>query len=96
MAKVVLTDRMLDIRAKRAAEIKALKKALDKELAEINGAVESFMDDLGVTEYATNHYVWKVTDVAKKTVDNDALKAAGIYENYLKDVSYRTVSSKSL
>lgn len=96
MEKVVLTDRMLDIRAKRVAEIKALKKALDKELSEINKAVESFMDDIGVAEYATNHYVWKVTEIAKKTVDNDALKADGIYDSYLKDVSYRTVTAKGL
>ena len=76
----------------QAAIDKAEAKLADKKsrLKEIDEIVKKYMsgqfrDGDKKVEIAGKKYTWTLTKAIRKSVDNDALKAAGLYEQYLKE-----------
>lgn len=71
---------------------KAEAKLADKKsrLKEIDGIVKKYMsgqfrDGDKKVEIPGKKYVWTLTKSVRKSVDTDSLKAAGVYEDYLKE-----------
>lgn len=71
---------------------KAEAKLVDKKsrLKEIDGIVKKYMsgqfrDGDKKVEIGGKKYIWTLTRSVRKSVDNNALKEAGIYEDYLKE-----------
>ena len=86
--------------AKLIAEADRIQAAIDKaeakleekksRLKEIDGIVKKYMsgqfrDGDKKVEIAGKKYTWTLTRTVRKSVDNAALKADGVYEKYLKE-----------
>lgn len=92
--------------AKLIAEADKLQAAIDKaetrlaekkdRLKEIDGIVKKYMsgkfrDGDKKVEIAGKKYTWTLTRTVRKSVDNAALKADGVYEKYLKEAETLTL-----
>ena len=80
--------------AAKAIEVK--KKRLDNIKKQVREYLNSqFRDGQKKVEAIGNSYVWSLSRTVSKKLDEDRLKKAGIYEQYLKDEeSYRMTVSK--
>lgn len=72
-----------------------------KRLKEIDGIVKKYMsgqfrDGDKKVEIPGKKYTWTLTRSIRKSVDNDALKDAGIYEDYLKESEILTLKKSAI
>lgn len=82
---------------------KAEAKLADKKsrLKEIDGIVKKYMsgqfrDGDKKVETKGKKYIWTLTKSVRKTVDNNALKADGLYEKYLKESESLTLKKSAI
>ena len=82
---------------------KAEAKLVEKKsrLKEIDGIVKKYMsgqfrDGDKKVEIGGKKYVWTLTRSVRKTVDSNALKEAGIYEDYLKESETLTLKKSAI